>query len=278
MNDADLLSDTIRQTELVHTVARGSLFPPHDFGAVAVIDGTKVKLTPFRTANLPPPMAMYELELSHAVIDIAFSQDNSSMAVLHHGGLGLFEWQSKHGRSLIPRLLATYETKSDGPVKNALQVTLADSRVPNILYFQAGLKTCRLTLASDTAEFVVSDSTVLQDETLLLQTHDSITIHSERPGIRQVLLQTRSGGLVRLSNAGAMEPLSAGFPLQLPWVEITEVENEIVAFGVSRSGHLYANSRLLIKNCTSFLVTNEHLLYTTSSHFLKFAHLSRPEG
>lgn len=260
------------------TVARGPLIPPHDFGAVAVIDGTTVKITPFRTANVPPPMAKYELEVSHTVIDVAFAHDNSSMAVLHHGGLALYEWQAQRGRSLSPHPFATYGIKSDGPVKNALQVILANPREPAVLYFDAGLTSCRLSLANDTDRLVLSESTVLEDETLLLQTNKPAAIRVGAPDARPMLFQTRSGGLARLSRTGALESLNAGFPLQLPWIETIEIEDDTVAFGLSRSGHLYANSRLLVKNCTSFLVTGDHLLFTTSNHFLKFAHLSRPEG
>lgn len=251
--------------------------PPHDFGAVAVIDGRTVKITPFRTANVPPPMAMYEIEASHSVIDVAFAQDNTTMAVLHQGGLELFDWQSKNGRSLTPRLLATCDMKSDGPVIDALQVSLASPREPDILYFNGGLKVCRLNLISDADKLVLSDSILLDEEVLFLQAKSTAN-SPESAGSRHAHFQTKSGKLVQLSTAGGLEPLPICFPLQLPWLETTEIEDEIVAFGLSRSGHLYANSRLLVKNCTSFLVTCDHLIFTTSNHYLKFVHLSRPEG
>lgn len=37
---------------------------------------------------------------------------------------------------------------------------------------------------------------------------------------------------------------------------------------------LYANGRLLAKNCTSFKVTPAHLVFTTTQHLLKFVHLA----
>lgn len=270
--------DTILQTELVFTLARGSLMPPHDFGAVAVIDGSSVKITPFRTANVPPPMAMFDIKVSHTVIDVAFAQDNSSMAVLHHGGLELFQWQTRNTHSLPPRLLATLDFKSDGLVENALQVSLAHNRRPDILYFNAGLKACRFRPDDDNDKLVFMDSFVLEEEGLFLQAI-SIASAPARDESRDMHLQTKSGKLVRLSSHdGSLEVLNASFPLQLPWVETIEVEGDFVAFGLSRSGHLYANSRQLVKNCTSFLVTCDHLVFTTSNHFLKFVHLGRPEG
>ncbi|CAN8103768.1 unnamed protein product [Discula destructiva] len=278
LHSADKNLDTILQTESVFTVARGSLMPPHDFGAVAVIDGNTVKITPFRTANVPPPMAMYELVTSHTVIDVAFAQDNSCMAVLHHGGLQVFEWETKDGRSLAPRLLSTCDIKFDESVQNALQISLTSSREPDVLYFSAGLKACRFDSSRDTDRLVASDPVLLDEEEALFLQAKSAANRSERVETGDTHFQTTSGRLVRLSSTGAFEPLTVGFPTQLPWVEMIELEDGFVAFGLSRSGHLYANARLLVKNCTSFLVTCDHLIFTTSNHFLKFVHLSRPEG
>lgn len=47
---------------------------------------------------------------------------------------------------------------------------------------------------------------------------------------------------------------------------------------MTRTGALYANKRVIAKNCTSFLVTPAHLLFTTSQHLLKFVHLNRADG
>lgn len=252
--------------------------PPHDFGAVAVIDGMTVNITPFRTANVPPPMAMFSIEASHTVIDVAFSQHNSSMAVLHQGGLDLFEWQTRNGRSLSPRLLATYDFKSDGLVNNALQVSLSHRGQPEILYFNAGLKVCRAIL-NDNADSLVTEETILLEEEAIFLQANSIASAPGSDKAADAYFQTKSGRLVRLpSRDSSFEALAIGFPLQLPWVETVELEDQILAFGLSRSGHLYANSRQLVKNCTSFLVTCDHLIFTTSNHLLKFIHLARPEG
>lgn len=252
--------------------------PPHDFGAVAVIDGKTVNITPFRTANVPPPMALFSIQASHTVIDVAFSQDNSSMAVLHQGGLDLFEWQTRNNRSLSPRLLASYDFKSDGLVDNALQISLSHHGQSDILYFNEGLKVCRAILNDNADSLVTKESVLLEEEAIFLQANS--IVNSPGPDkVTDAYFQTKSGKLVRLpSQDSSFEALAIGFPLQLPWVETVELEDQGVAFGLSRSGHLYANSRQLVKNCTSFLVTCDHLIFTTSNHLLKFVHLARPEG
>lgn len=47
---------------------------------------------------------------------------------------------------------------------------------------------------------------------------------------------------------------------------------------MSRNGVLFANQRLLAKNCTSFLLTPAHIVFTTSQHLLKFVHITNVEG
>lgn len=49
-------------------------------------------------------------------------------------------------------------------------------------------------------------------------------------------------------------------------------------FRVSENGSLYADQRLLSKNCTSLLVTPAHLIFTTGQHLLKFVHMASVEG
>jgi len=46
-----------------------------------------------------------------------------------------------------------------------------------------------------------------------------------------------------------------------------------IRFNVSENGSLFANERRLVRNCTSFLVTPAHLIFTTSQHLLKLVHL-----
>ena len=48
-----------------------------------------------------------------------------------------------------------------------------------------------------------------------------------------------------------------------------------ILFSLAENGSLFANERRLARNCTSFLVTPAHLIFTTSQHLLKFVHLTR---
>ncbi|KAK4549899.1 hypothetical protein LTR36_005200 [Oleoguttula mirabilis] len=64
-------------------VSRGSVEPPNDLGLVAVIDGKTLKITPLRVANVPPPMALDEIDVSTAITEASFSNDGSKIMVRH---------------------------------------------------------------------------------------------------------------------------------------------------------------------------------------------------
>jgi elongator complex protein 1 len=51
-----------------------------------------------------------------------------------------------------------------------------------------------------------------------------------------------------------------------------------VAVGLTKSGVLYANEQMLVRNCTSFVITPAHLIFTTTQHLLKFVHLTSLDG
>jgi elongator complex protein 1 len=51
-----------------------------------------------------------------------------------------------------------------------------------------------------------------------------------------------------------------------------------MTFGLTKSGVLYANERMLVRNCTSFVASTAHLIFTTTQHLLKFVHLARVDG
>jgi elongator complex protein 1 len=53
---------------------------------------------------------------------------------------------------------------------------------------------------------------------------------------------------------------------------------QTLTFGLTKSGVLYANEKILVRNCTSFALTPAHLILTTTQHLLKFIHLVGIDG
>ncbi|KAI1136604.1 IkappaB kinase complex, IKAP component [Hypoxylon sp. FL0543] len=260
------VSGKLLLAEYIFETARGSLTPPYDYGAVAVIDGKLLKLTPFRTANVPPPMALFELQASSPITDVAFSPANTFMAVLHRLGVDVYEWKVKEQRSVNPSLLGTVtHVKGSSDEDYApLQVAVTENGVVHCLGFKEGPEIQSYPFDRSTGEFS-SNSSIYAGSMFGF-------VRLTQAGSTEVLLQDCLGRLHGVVNQED-DVYSFRLPAQLPWSEVIDLAGNIVAIGLSRNGHLYANSRLLLKNCTSFLVTPAHLIVTTTNHLIKFIHL-----
>ncbi|ORY64099.1 elongator complex protein [Pseudomassariella vexata] len=253
--------------EYAFAVSRGSLTPPYDYGAVAVIDGKTLKITPFRTANVPPPMAMFELDTESAIVDVGFSPDNTYMGVLHQSGFDLYQWQTKGQRSTMPSLLSSVPREaSPGDEVIALQITVSADGSVHVLCFESTTTICGYSF--DISAKQVSETIRLKAGSIF-----SFAGYSKTANSQGAMAQDGLGRFHRIHNRQD-ELLSLRVTSQLPWCQVAGTEETPIAFALSRNGHLYANARQLLKNCTSFLVTPDHLIFTTTNHLLKFVHLA----
>ncbi|KIH95256.1 elongator complex protein 1 [Sporothrix brasiliensis 5110] len=267
--------DGLASAEYVFCTARGTLTPPNDHGSVAVIDGKSIKLTPLRATNMPPPMSLFELPTSLPAIDVAFSPKDDALAVLTSSGLEVFSWTwpATAKRSPQPTLAASLSFAHDANFVGF---------VPLEVCFIQGSKYAVYVLGWDALSRTQIRSFVLDREGGQLAPTDPVSV--ARGSIlatahqgRDLYTQDPSGALTQLNaEAPSAFPFRAKLPSLLPWVEVVESgeSGPQFAIGLSRNGHLYANERQLTKNCTSFVVTDDHLVFTTSNHLLKFVHLT----
>jgi elongator complex protein 1 len=179
------------------SVTLGSTIRPHDDGIVAVIDGRTLKLTPFKFAAVPPPMAFCEVSVKSNILDSSISASGKQVAVLTTDSLDLYSWDSV--------------------------------RIPHL---------------------------VLQKTTPISVTQDIGYQH-----YRESILP---GG----------RPWTETF--KFDDIEISEDLNS-GRFSMTKKGELLVDERPLARNCTSFLLTEKHLLLTTSQHLLKFVDLTTLE-
>ena len=64
-------------------------------------------MTPLRLANIPPPLALHELDLPGNIVDCAVNSTNSRLAVLHDCAISLFDCSQKSCSSPEPRMTET---------------------------------------------------------------------------------------------------------------------------------------------------------------------------
>lgn len=125
-------SSSVLDIDYVFDVHLGSTAIPDDVGAVAVIDGKTLKLTPLRLAGVPPPMAHNELQLDSNVIDVAFSKSGTRMAVLMDKSFSIFLWPLKNRPVPVPILESSYPL-SDAPTSRPRQIAILDETEVYIL-------------------------------------------------------------------------------------------------------------------------------------------------
>jgi elongator complex protein 1 len=106
-------SDRILDADYVFDISHGSTSIPDDVGAVAVLDGQTLKLTPLRLAGVPPPMAHNELALDCNAIDVAFSKSGTRIAVLMNNSFAIYNWSLKSRPVPVPILESSHPLPDD---------------------------------------------------------------------------------------------------------------------------------------------------------------------
>jgi len=256
------LKDKVVVHEWIWSVHRGTTQFPNDHGLVVVIDGGNLKLTPIRWANVPPPIALHDIPLEATPVGVAVSYTEGLIAVLRSTGIDFVRWYP-------------------GKPRNAKKPEFT----ANVTRFQAPDSVRQIAFLSSNRLAVLLDS----DDCCILKHFDVDTSSSTVTEAGEDILPLGTTNIVpdALAAAGELyyvvdhrtvtsinDPSSTiEFPTPCPWVEIAMIDGQVNYFGLSENGRLYANGTLIAANCTSFIVTNAHLIYTTTQHFVKFVHL-----
>ena len=252
-------------------------------------------MTPFRVANVPPPMALQKIERRSNIVDAAIFGEGADtfIAVLEGSSLSIYGWDVRKGPTSAPCLLATIGL---GPflfqdftrqviMLNKFEVlVLASARSGSIIHAfrldSSSLKHVRST-QSPAVTSIVTPATALSATPYLHFTA------SGEVSADAALFDSENHSM------GNMKTALTVFPKQTSEIKLmdirsqscndqfhmpAETNNETIAFGLTPSGSLFANKRRLANNCTSFLVTPAHLIYTTTLHFLKLVHMTTVEG
>ncbi|KAJ4365102.1 putative elongator complex protein 1 [Neocucurbitaria cava] len=242
------------------------LCPPNDFGMVASIDGLSLKLTPLRVANVPPPMSLHTLALLRKPVDVAFSKAGNLVAVLSDHDIAIYSLGIDQRPLPKPSLL----WRSDA-IKDHCPRHVSFIGDDQIYVLTDRWDEQRSYLWRREGEELLPQGPVMEVE--------SVSLLTSGVDLDTLYLQSQNGALYKVSTDEATAELLQTslinkFPSFSPESQIIDIEGQTVAFGLTKTGVLFANDRILVRNCTSFVVTPAHLIYTTSQHLLKFIHLT----
>ena len=239
----------LQKLDYQSVAAIGPTSPPNDFGLVAVVDGKTLKVTPMRLANVPPPMALYELDLGSNAVDVAITTKNgvTILGVLHQDEVSMYEFCLTKKPPKAPERKWLAKIPSNQSWSSA---TSSFALNQQISFDQFG-------------KVLIRQNSTNGNSFLVLETDNEIQHFTTRP------FNDETG----LSDSGIQIRVDDGL--------ITHGETIFSSkpkFSLLSNGRLFADKRQLASNCTSLLVTPAHLIFTTTQHLLKFVHMTEVES
>ena len=273
---------SIWNANLVQTISlncrvdRGSMCSPFDYGLVAVIDGKKLKLTPLKHVNIPPPMAYMEIEASDNIIACAISRTCQRVAFLTHSQLYLCRLDMRQASS------------KDASVRHTEQFSIERK---DLAMFP---RPTQLVIQHDDQVFMLSpaQSTSAKGQAFC---HQYTWVNTNQPSsdlrtldvpvprnARQILVDTNHGEVWFRTDNEILSMLvdSPGcttfIGTSLSTIAKLPEAAEQLHCGISLTQEhtLNINGVQKASQITSYAVTDTHLVYTTSNHLLKFVHLT----
>lgn len=255
-----------------------------------------------RVANVPPPMALHEIGMSSSIIDTAITirsdpRPRAIIGVLHHQGYSQFEWSLKSMVQSPPVCRSTNDfcsTDTDTTTcRDRLYLQISFSGNASLL-FSKGMEKSALTIIREDGgrmgqtvlrktdiEGMIRNSWNLRSKTYVVLDHNGKPNSEELEARAQRLNDAGTAGVELALSSFSTQRIDAivcGFEIE-DAVNGLANGNETLAtkdviFSLAENGYLFANELRLVRNCTSFLVTPAHLIFTTSQHLLKFVHLT----
>lgn len=255
-----------------------------------------------RLANVPPPMALHQIEVSSNIIDVVITirsnhRPSAIIGVLHHLGYSQFEWSLSSMVQNSPVCTFTNGFSSPDtdmiPIRDRLYLQTSFSGNVSLL-FSKGRDNSSFTVFGEDGGLV--KQVFLQETDIEGMIRGSwgskskiYVVRDHNDNLSNEELEERAQGFNDDGVAGielAFSPFSAqrvdavvcGFEIEHAVNGLTNggetPATKDIIFSLSDHGSLFANERRLARNCTSFLVTPVHLIFTTSQHLLKFVHLT----
>ena len=282
--------ESLLEATYVFAVSRGPVLPPHDLGTVAVIDGNTLKLTPLRQAGVPPPMSFCEFKASSNIIDCAISPNGDRIAILTATALDLCTWlmqPAPHNNGTKENSITSQRRYSTATERRSIALT--SSRQYTQVKFRGDSEVFILAF-NDGSSKVYSGRWSEDPDRPLLEEHQVGT------GVQNIFADARNDSIwaadlmsmLMVTKDAANQtdllppvlgPATADTTIiRLPHTDHGGVNGyhkpEYHKVSLSSKATLSFNARVLARDCSSFIVTDAHLIFTTMEHLLKFVHLT----
>lgn len=238
----------IVEYQFMFRIDRSSCMGDDGLCLVATIDGSKVLLTPFARANVPPPMAFAQVELDGPVNCVAVycATDGTRLAVATPGGhVSIFLLGMRDGGSMMESaLLSSFATHHS----NLKQIIFQD----------------------------VETLFCLPDDGLQLELPDgagSRRVDSYCSRMGRLLYSDVMGTVYVDDHTVLLLNPSQGVAV---WSDFFIANDQLHYVSLDHAHRLLINNELIATDCTSFIIHPEFFCLTTPTGLLRFYPLSRP--
>ncbi|EMR10308.1 hypothetical protein PNEG_01567 [Pneumocystis murina B123] len=241
---------------------------PYDYGTIAVVDGNNLKLTPFKIANVPPPLSFKDIKLSGTPTSISISMDSNHILSLIDNMVEIIHWPLNTDLTSSPEII------------NKLDLTglLNDYYPRQILYLEENIFTILLD-TYNTSKILFFLYNLHKDFKLLdgITFKSKIALASPASNGKSVIAESIKGEVFNLflkKDHKIDNILLFSLPLFCYCMKNIQYMEEKITFFLSDNGKLFANDHLISNNCTSFICCKEYLIFTTTLHLVKFVKLT----
>eukprot|EP01132_Coremiostelium_polycephalum_P004274 gene4274-5347_t len=269
---------------------------------VVMVDGSALKMTPFRRLVVPPPMSAYTIQLPSICSLFAFNSSTYQLAVLTvDNSLYIYTPAQLPPMPVAPNKSPVLPNYSIAPtlttsLVNIPKDTIKVNHLRHLVWLSQG-------------KLVAVESSVSQPDTIVeisysIQEGNKVSIDSihktQTPNkvlrlthhldsTDRLLFETIDGYVYfyHSTSATSSSPTflpftlaheESGFKFQTPcpWFASTSICQEDSVVGLNDRSKLYINQNLVCSECNSFAIHNKFLLFTTISHVLRSVSLSVP--
>ncbi|KAJ3126221.1 hypothetical protein HK098_007777 [Nowakowskiella sp. JEL0407] len=225
-------------------------------GCIAVIDGKDLLLTPFKYTNIPPPMSHKMISFEYPIRSVSF-YGNDVIVLLCNG---VFQLVTCHGTSF-----KTQYVKSSEGVK--YEQALREIQVVSSRIWCLGVdRVVSFEMESIKAGHLVGLEEIRAENVVKLI-----------PGKSSVYLELKTGEIQKVVDdfpEFVIQMDSSASICTSMFKDTSSGEYEEVIISLSKRNKLFVNTTLVSSDCTSFLVHEDYLVYSTFNHTAEFVKLS----
>lgn len=251
---------------------------PNDTGTVAVVDGKKLLVTPFRTQNVPPPMSSYQIALPEQAVHVAMSPTEDALGVLFASGrVQVWDLGTRLPEAGQSRLRAGGKPAEPKPRWEA-QLAPDDEFIAKQIALSGDGKAAAVFWSGgeDAALLRTADANEVGPQQGLLESAEAVGWEAQTSWF----VVCRDGFITSLGD----EDASVGS--LCPKAQVVQVSHDArLVFGINDEAKLYASSladssdgAVIASNVTSLTLTPSFVIYTTTdqrSHYAPLESVSR---